>query len=447
MSRRNVVSFYTGVARSGKTFRLVVKIVDEILPLTEGVIYTNLPLNVDAIADYCSVKQSVSRETILERLHIVSRVTEEIWRDAGKPLIDSSGKKVGVYPLEGPWEYFADKPLSGATIIIDEIHNFCGSIGTPKTVSNMWQKWLGELGHNQAVFIGVSQAPEKVHACIKQESAAQYSIRNTGLDRDPFFKIEVYDWLELWAGMFNQPYKVFVFEQEVQKIEGRKERGQRQLYRMGPPYFDFYDSFNKPISNEQSEDVKPFEHEYEKHLRKGAVRGRLSLIRWFVWKNFTQFLSRGLMALLLGGLLVYMLLGGAGDVTRMISSSMSKAFSRKNESAVADAPPDYLVNVDLTGIEGDKLAVVRKLYEGELRKVLTENQTVTAELKILKEEIAKQNAVVLVTPNSIVLKRGVAYGIGEEITFGDFKGRKIAAINYRLREAVLDNGDILRLTQ
>ncbi len=251
-SRRNVVSFYTAPARSGKTFRMVVRIVDEILPRTEGMIYTNLPLHVDRIAEYCADRHGMDPDEVRDRLQLIPREVEESWRDAGRPIYDAQGRRTGAHPLDGPWEYLAEKPLSGSTIIIDEIHNFCGSIGTPKPVSNKWQKWLGELGHNQAIFICISQAPEKVHACIKQEAQASYTIRNTGLDRDPYFHIEFYDWLELWSGLFGGEYRIFVFEQETQKIEGKKVRGERNLCLMGQPYFSLYDSFNKPIDGDHA---------------------------------------------------------------------------------------------------------------------------------------------------------------------------------------------------
>lgn len=446
MSRRNVVSFYTAPARSGKTFRLVVRICDEILPLSEGVIYTNLPLNVDQIAEYCRSKYGLDVDVVRERLHIIPREVEHAWRDAGKPIYNpETGKQAGVHPLDGPWDYFNDKPLSGATVIIDEIHNFCGSIGTPKAVSNNWQKWLGELGHNQAIFVCISQAPEKVHGCIKQEAQASYTIRNTGLDRDPYFKIEVYDWLELWAGLFNQEYRIFVFEQETQKAEGRRKKGQRKLTLMGPPYFDFYDSFNKPIASEQTENVNPFEHEYEKHLRKGPVRGRLSLVRWFFFKNMQPLLSRGLMALAFAGVLAYMLTGGAGDVTHYISLTLADAFKKKGvaSKSVDDEPVKPVEHISAEGAPDERIDLIRKTYEDELRKALTEKEKVEQELSRTKQELRNQSAVVMVTPTTVVLKKGHEYGIGDEIRSEEYKGKRLAKIDYRRREAVLDDGTIL----
>ena len=454
MSRRHVVTFFTAPARSGKSFRLVVRICDEIIPMTDGVIYTNLPLHVDRIAEYCAEKYKITVEEVTARLHVIPRDVESSWRDAGMPIYNTNGQKTGAHPFDGPWEYFADKRLSGSTIIIDEIHNFCGSIGTPKAISNNWQKWLGELGHNQAVFICISQAPEKVHSCIKQEAQASYTIRNTGLDRDPYFKIELYDWLELWSGLFGAEYKVFVFEQEIQKTEGRRQKGQRKLHLMGQPYFSFYDSFNKPIASEQTDNLNPFEHEYEKHLRKGAIRGRLSLLRWFFFKNMQPLVSRGGMAIAFACVLLWLLAGGAGDLTQYISQSMSQAFVKKSAKAEEEKGPDEAAqrldkyaSLPQPKEDADRLEVIRKTYEDELRKALIETETLSQELKRAKDELARNSAVVLMTPDMVVLKRGQVYGVGDKISSGDYKGLRLVGINYRKRAAYLDNGAVLRLSE
>ncbi len=448
-SRRNVVSFYTAPARSGKSYRMTVRIVDEILPGTDGVVYTNLPLYVDRIAEYCADKHGMDPDEVRERVHLIPREVEESWRDAGRPIYDDYGKRIGTNPLDGPWEYLADKPLSGSTIIIDEIHNFCGSIGTPKPVSNKWQKWLGELGHNQAIFICISQAPEKVHACIKQEAQASYTIRNTGLDRDPYFGIELYDWLELYSGLFGGEYRVFVFEQETQKLEGKKVKGERALCLMGQPYFSLYDSFNKPIDSGQAADVAAFEHEYEKHLRKGRIRGRLSLIRWFLGKNVQAFARAFSKVGLIVAVVLFLKFGGAGEISRYITSSLSGKKPAENpvpENSILPPAPKSITRPDRDNAEELKLIEqIRKTYEEELRKSLVEREKLSSELAKAKKEIGDLTAVTLITPTTIVFKRGHEYGIGQEILSGDYKGRKLTGINYRRREAVLDDGSVLHL--
>ena len=445
-SRRDVVTFLTAPARSGKSFNEVRKLVDETIPQENGPIYSNLPLYVDRIADYCFNKHNVPIEDTLNRIRLIPRKVEQEWKDAGQPIFDpETGKKIGVTAATGPWEYFADKELSGATIIIDEVHNFCGSIGTPKAISNQWQKWLGELGHNQAVFRCLSQAPEKVHNCIKQEAQACYTIRNTGLDHDPYFKIEVYDWLELWCGLFGTEYKVFVFEQETKKVEGKAVKGKRKLHRMGPPYFDFYDSFNAPIAHSQAKDVKPFEHEFEKRLRKGPIKGRLSLMWWFFSKYFYELTTRGLI-----GVGIVLLIFGlmSGFLPRYISETVLSITTKATKTATASGQE----NVKNENRENDMQTgdtVHGKSNHPNLDKkikALEERiEVLSSEKELLERQINNASALVLISGSSITLRGGYSYKTGDIIDSGPYKGKKFISINWERRSASLDDGTILKL--
>ena len=451
MSRRHVVTFLTAPARSGKTFNEVRKICDEYLGNPDCRIYTNLPLHLDKISEWAARKYGIAEESVFERVHIVPRETELAWMTAGQPIYDAdTGRRVGNNPITGPWDYFADKELSGAVIIIDEIHNFCGSIGTIKAISNLWQKWLGELGHNQAVFRCLSQAPEKVHACIKQEAQASYSIRNTGLDRDPYFKIEIYDWLELWAGLFGGSYTVYVFEQETTKVEGKKIKGERALHAMGKPYFDFYDSFNKPIAHGQTTNVKSFEPEYVKRLRKGFIRGRLSLLRWFFFKNFYNLVTKlsFVLVIAVGGL--YLLNGGMGDVMQAFQDTMKDVIRVRDNPAQAATdtakPAVHQAPAHDRKAESNAITMIRKAYEDELRKALNTNESLKNDIAAAQKNLGDISTIVLFTPDTIVTMRGNEYAVGEEIDYGEHAGKRIVEINYRQRKAILDDGAILLIS-
>lgn len=346
--------------------------------------------------------------------------------------------------MTGPWEYFSDKPLSGATIIIDEIHNFCGSIGTPKSVSNQWQKWLGELGHNQAVFRCLSQSPEKVHSCIKQEAQASYTILNTGLERDPYFKIEIYDWLEIWAGIFGGNYRVFVFEQESKKVEGRKKRGQRTMYLMGPPYFGFYDSFNAPISNEQTANVSAFRHEYEKHLEKGFFRGRLSLLRWFVFKHFYQLSTRVFMAVALVGGGWWLLHGGMGDVMGVMMRSISGQEGGAEVVAADSFASRERPTPEETRRRNSEARTELEIAQAQLDDVRLLLSAKVQETEELQAKLDDYNSIVLMTPDEVVFLKGRRYGVRDILTHdGPHKGAKVIGIDFEMRRVFLDDGGVM----
>jgi hypothetical protein len=438
-SRRDVVTFLTAPARSGKSFNEVRRICDDTLPQETGPIYTNLPLYPDRIAEYCWNKHKVPVADTLERIRLIPRDMELEWKNAGQPIYDENGMRVGTETPTGPWDYFADKELSGATIIIDEIHNFCGSIGTPKAIANQWQKWLGELGHNQAVFRCLSQSPEKVHPCIKQEAQAAYTIRNTGLDTDPYFKIEIYDWLELWCGLLGGEYKVFVFEQETKKVEGKAVQGKRTLHRMGPPYFDFYDSFNAPIAHAQAKDVKPFEHEFERQMQKGALRGRLALLWWFFRKHFYELSTRGLIAVFLVALVIGLM---SGTVPRYLSKTIigittsatgKPKLPGKSAAALPGTAPDSVPAKAVKELERKAEALAKRLDLAMQEKAK------------LERELQNASALVLIADDTITLRGGFTYAVGDVIDTGPYKGRKFLSINWARRSATLNDGTILKL--
>ncbi len=441
-SRRDVVTFLTAPARSGKSFNETRRIVDDTIPSEQGPIYTNLPLYPDRIAEYCWKKHKVPVDQTLDRLRLIPREVELEWKNAGQPIYDeTTGRRVAVEVATGPWDYFADKELSGATIIIDEIHNFCGSIGTPKAISNQWQKWLGELGHNQAVFRCLSQSPEKVHPCIKQEAQASYTIRNTGLDTDPYFKIELYDWLELWAGLFGGQYRVFVFEQETKKVEGRAMRGKRKMHLMGQPYFSFYNSFNAPIAHAQAKDVKPFEHEYERQLRKGAVVGRIALLWWFFRKYFYELVTRGFGAVLLAFVLIGMI---SGQLPRYLSKTVvSVTTSAAGATTKSKQKQDGKKSSSSAG--GKSEAVTDAELDAKTEALRKQLSIMTQEKEKLEAELQNASALVLIADETITLRGGFTYRVGDVIDTGPYKGRTFVSLNWARRSATLDDGTILKL--
>ena len=440
-SRRNIIIFLTAPARSGKSFNEVRRIVDVILPSERGVVYTNLPLYPDKIAEYCFDKYRLPMEETLSRLHVIPREIEEDWAKAGNEVFDPvSGEQIGSEPITGPWDYFAGLPLADSTIIIDEIHNFCG-VSTPRPVAALWQKWIGEVSHDQAVFRCLSQSSEKVNRVIKADAQACYTIRNTGLDHDPYFKIEIYDWMELGTGLFGLPYKVFVFEQETRKVEGNAIRGKREMFLMGQPYFSFYNSFNAPIGHKQTANVKQYEREYEKHLKKGPVRGRISLLLWFVNKYLMELLTRILLA---AGIIILIINFANGNITggmmrtikKITAGATSKAIT-KGTATDPEKPEGKPADIPIT--DKEKLLEQKITLLEEKTKLLTEAKTT------LEDRLKDKMKLMLISEDSFITKEGKTYKQGDTIDSGYYQGKTVAKIDYQKRRATLDSGDVFAL--
>jgi hypothetical protein len=216
---------------------------------------------------------------------------------------------------------------------------------------------------------------------------------------------------------------------------------------MGAPYFDFYDSFNKPIAHGQTANVQKFEPEYMKHLRKGFFRGRLSLVRWFFFKNFYNLVVRLSLVVVLAVAGIYLVQGGMGDVTSTITDTLNEVMSVNKTSDMPTptgevAPND---NMDMAKSNNEMAAIelVRQTYEEELRRALLENEALKNDLTVTKKNLGDMSSIVLFTPETIVTMRGNEYGVGEEIDYGEHAGKRIVEINFRQRKAILDDGTLL----
>ncbi len=463
-NNRTVTAFSYAPARSGKSFLYVKRIVDEWLPQTTRSIWTNLPLRPERIADYCVDKHGMSRDDVLSRIHLIPEDVEKSWKfneriyiddlgDAGKNLKEhknadsiagaliasmrpGAGERARPWVYDGPWVYFIDKSIGNSIIVIDEIHNFCG-ISTPAAARAAWQRWLGELGHNQAIFRCISQDEQKVAKEIRDEAGAKFEIRNTGMDKDPYFKIETYDWLEIGQAFFNLPYKVFVFEQEILKVEGKKtERGTRETFLMGEPYFSFYDSFNKPIEGAQAANIKPFETEWQRIRREtpGRIKPRIRLLAWFVSKNAKQLLSSKFSLAFAIGILIF-----CGIKFNLIGTAMAAVMPGHKEKIATEPQKQEQKKpaAKTAGQAGQKGAQEPQLTEEE-KKILRLQTDLDEQKKkadALETELKQREAITLITPESITLRNGMSYRIGETIEYGELKGKQVFSINWQKREA------------
>ena len=170
--------------------------------------------------------------------------------------------------------------------------------------------------------------------------------------------------------------------------------------------------------------------------------------RWFLGKNLQAFFRAFSKAGLVIGVLLFLQFGGAAHIAGYITSGISgkkpaKTAEKPSESSLPEVTESVAKNASEQ--ERNRLEQIRKTYEEELRKSLVEREALSRELEKAKQEIGDLSSVSLMTPGAIVFKRGHEYAIGQEILSGDYKGRKLLGINYRRREAVLDDGSVLHL--
>ena len=174
MGLLSVITFTTGVAGCGKSFRRCAHfLVNEFLKEPGGVHYSNFPVFRDVLASEMHKRTGRPEQEFLDRVQVIPQDEIKRWE-----------KSNGVW---GPWTYFEDIDLCHAHIAIDEIHNYCGT-NTPRKVRQKWQEWLGEIRHRGCTVEFISQAPQKVAKEIHHEAGVRLSLTSQDTERDPFLK-------------------------------------------------------------------------------------------------------------------------------------------------------------------------------------------------------------------------------------------------------------------
>lgn len=325
----------TGVPGCGKTYiRCARFLVDDFLVNTRGMHISNFPLNVDAIADHVSAKinksrgifgifrKAVTSDDIKKRLLVIPDDVLQSWRSE----------------ISGPWDYFQGFDLKYAHIAIDEIHNFINSRSSSDYLKK-WDDFLGEVRHRGCTFEGLTQDFDSVDRVLSGRASIRLELIPGEDLRDPFFKIRLSDWYELKASFLGTYHKtVFMYEKRKQGSSWKVNHVSRFL--ITPDYYPFYNSFSASLQEKEngvSDDAsRAPEHEYQR-------RGRLSLLLWFIRRNFFTLFFRILVVILViwlcfcGGLtfIIHRWLDFSGAMARSNNSSIKRSSS---SSSAPDRP-------------------------------------------------------------------------------------------------------------
>jgi hypothetical protein len=326
-----VIRFRVGAPGSGKTYSFIWEILNEWITTNGGPIITNLPLRIPEIEAFCAEKG-----IICPPIHIIPKQELDLW--------DVSG---GMSPLN----YFADKEIAGAWIIIDEVHHFV-SKDHKQSIVLQWQKWLGEIRHTGAQVDLCSQHEDKVAKPIRDHAAIRIELVNAEDRRDPYCGIRLWDWYQLKAKA-NGSWRPSVWRNEAQKVFGRWKITKTDVIPLQDVYFKLYDSYSAPVAGGAAGRQKlPWE-----------VATWPQLIRWFIWRNIWQLFSRffliGVIFFLLcgGGKLIidgfmYAMIKGLQPAPAANSSKTSNAVIIDNLTTNPNNPPISQGSATLSFISG-----------------------------------------------------------------------------------------------
>ena len=279
----SVVILTTGVPGCGKTYvRCARYLVDDFLMETDGHVYTNFPINIDVVSEYVSSRLSskssflfgrrprrCSSDDIASRIHIIPDGVLQSWYRENS----------------GPWDYFAGVDLKGAHIAIDEIHNFCSTMKSLDYLKK-WDEFLGEIRHRGCTFEGLTQSIVNVPLLIQKRASIRLELIPCEDLRDPWFHILMLDWYNLKASLTGHLHKTVMLVEKRLNGSTFKVNHQRRFLIL-PDYFRFYRSFSASLTEKADgvSDDRAVLYEYQK-------RSRLSLLLWFIRRNFWSLISR-----------------------------------------------------------------------------------------------------------------------------------------------------------
>ena len=543
MNLCDVCSIIVAPARTGKTYYVTEWIATVIIPKTKKKIFTNCPIRVEKLAEYCHKKFNVPVADTMSRIHLIDRETETNWKNEGKvyyheapsplgggpfsgsrrrpfvrpvapfpgapaapspapstlvapvyagtapgvllpcpapvPVPDASepGKVAGdedvekveaekveadkgyderdehrrrllteeqakllkpdsgpfgerdPYVFDGPWLYFwgKDSDLDGAIIILDEVHNFCGSRHC-KQVQDRWFKFIGELGHKKAMLRCITQNASALGSGILTQKASKYCIENTTLRRIPFFKIQIYEIQMLMKAFLGVKYyqPIVLEEQRTDVFNDRKVNVESTFTTvMKPEIFELYDSFNKPIegSQEKDENKKPFRDKCDEYLEEyGRVKGRLFLFIDFVLAHYVRlaiFCPLFAMLFLSPFLMPYFV---------SWTSELAKKFADRMKAGVS-APLPVEAPISLPP---ERPIVDKPLAIPQAEQSLTPSRYVDNEV-IRRQVIAPK--LCCISPDFLVYDDGMVVQVGDE-----FLDSVLAKIDYKNKKVWLKNG-------
>lgn len=305
MATKSVIQLTTAPAGTGKTYMRVRFLVDDLLPGTEKRVITNLPLNIDAIVDYCVTRHGLHPEDVRERIQLIPSTVYDGWMDG----------------TSGPWDYFVDS-IDQCHIIIDEVHRICGS-GSPRKVRKRYQDWLGEIRHRGATIEFVSQDETKIAREIINEAAYKRVLVSSEDRRDPlpYCGIPLSDWYELRAGITGVYFQC-VWEMEYRKVGKAWKLLEERMFWILPEICSLYDSYSAPQGGGVA--GGPEKREYQR-------RNFPSLCWWFFTRHPLKLSRLGLFVLVC----LLLLGGGAGWALGYVRHELEHAISRNIRNATA----------------------------------------------------------------------------------------------------------------
>lgn len=423
-------------------------VIDQFLPESEGHLYTTIPLIVDEVAKLAKKRHRIPIAETERRIHVIPQDLVLEWTREGS--------------LAGPWDMSMER-LEGSHIQIDEFHHYA-----PRTQEverrKKWREWLSEIRHEGATIEFLTQDITSLDDRLSKTIVVRYDLVNMETQRDPLFKIRMYDWYQLRSKALGY-WCPCIIQLEKTKVDGRwKPTDEQRKIRPCPAYYNAYNSFSKPhkrveADTSDTDDIMDTDQALEasqevtapknKNLKPWERMTWKHLLFWFVMRNC------GHLGVRLGfvGLFIWLIFFGGSKYAIAKFREFPKAVTAKAQQSLGQKPktkdpkeqfkpvtkepnqpmpqvitPDtVLITTDFEkeGHREYRLAdVQRAVLDRELLYI--EIDQLTDEIERLKKESKK---LLLIGKEYVVFEDGRKYRTGDEVLSGGYFGKVIKQIN------------------
>lgn len=408
----------TGQPGCGKTYSRVRWLLTDFLLNSTGLYITNLPLNVDVIADYMSKKTGKGREVFLARIHVIPDDEMKSWRslnDKSRKQELADMKASGNFP---PVQYLESLDLSGARVAIDEFHRYFNK-KSPADVLTMWNDWFAEIRKTGCTFEAITQDLDQLPPEFVGKVGLRTDLVPYNTVRDPFFNIPLGDWYELRAAYTG------LREQKVCQTEYRKGTSftgrakwvsnSVDKFSITSDYFPFYNSYQKTESAGTTANVVYPADRYKK----------LTAL-WFLRRHFFKLLGRFLLVI------VFLWATLGGGVTKIIMKfTETLATVSQRNMAAANFPGKKTVpapaSIPVSGGETET-------------GVINGPETVPASLPDLS-----MFKPVMFLGEGCYLRSGLYITKGYVFKGGHYEGKNVVSVDFENRCYELDDGELIAM--
>lgn len=336
----------TGQPGAGKSYSRVRWLVKDFLLNSDGIYITNIPINVNLIAETMANKTSKPIEHFLNRLVIIDFDELKLWEQ----LQNENKDYLKNLSMEDflPYVFFNKHNLQNCHIAIDEFHLYFNK-NLNANLKKLWNDFFAEIRKLGCTFEAITQDSSLLPREFIGKVGTWVDLVPLKNLRDPFFHILLGDWYELRGAYFGiveqkicQQEKIKVSSLSAVKWKITKE----DKFVISSEFYQYYSSYQRNDTGLVSDVKTPSE-----------IYGKKTIF-WFLRRNFLTLFGKILLSIFViwlcffGGI-TYTITSFTGLLQNMAFSNNSNVNKKRNEVKKNVVPNEKIAQTSLSSPVSD----------------------------------------------------------------------------------------------